>query len=271
MTMKACLETRSGELPERNQWLPIIDLPDELYPNVLSFCDFASLLNLRLTNGKVKVGAEIELEKRAIGSLPLWSSVFHRENPRSASVKLKMGWSEIYSSRESLIKRATFHANLCAQEVPHGTDYDKVKAENLLRLRGGIDSSDFCGQQDEGHGSASAEESDWSVNFRHEKSVTLRQAWQVAHNVLSVMTNQEELSPGRVNQHGIDKPVMRRIVFSLLLGAKPSSICHGSVIRLWRHSVYPQRWRGGALMFRTRGNKQIELRFSNGTCGALNW
>lgn len=222
-------------------------LPDPLDSLIFSYCDFPSLLSLRMTGDRRLKGlAEKEMEKRAIKSLPLSTETNDDEGEFASLATLHLGWSDAYRSFDGLVQKALQYADPSLD-----ADYDERRAEQLLRERGWVDVTDFLGddseEEEEEH--YYSDEVGWRVTAHFERDFNVKRAFRL------------------IDSQG-GTTLLRQCLFSLLVtNIRSSSIRYASMSYQYRHTDYPNtHGKSFALMFQTSDNQQVELKHIGSSC-----
>mmetsp|Transcript_27838 Transcript_27838/g.67733 ORF Transcript_27838/g.67733 Transcript_27838/m.67733 type:complete len:277 (-) Transcript_27838:582-1412(-) len=245
----------------------MIDLPQEVLATyVLSFSDFQSILRLMRTNRFLYSAANEELRRREAlileSGLPVeCETVADASQETKVKAELRLGWSEPYAQKESLVNHALRFAN------PDGVSSSRYKertARHLLSSRqacvGWACDADF--PEDDHHlplyeqsASISDEEGyvvsepGWGVLIKH-GPFTGSLTWDIFVDMLSHFEG----------QHPILKSKVMECTSVLLMRARPLSIIVGYM--RYDHRYSTSSWSNGnegSLMFYTSTNLQIEL------------
>lgn len=256
----------------------VLQLPEDAFALVLSFCDIAELLALRNTSRSMRgnVGKNV-LEQRALKQLTVNCRVLDR-GEKYGRLRLQPGWSDEYSTEAGLVQRSERFAS---QHILFEYDYDREKALHLLQRRGllklddfsfnwekhrrrqrarGEDCSDDAQQQVTSASWYTDAFTGWDLRL-HFARVNLNTAMCNAKRGISELL---ETAPKgeRAALHVILVQV-RQCLCALLMNAFPSAV-YGRMKMSLHHEDYPSGDKEEALMFRASTGQKYELFFYNG-------
>ena len=254
---------------------------------ILSFCDFQTLLCLRKVNQKHNQLADGEIDRTCRRALEALTTTGTREHESSTEgchqeIKLQLGWSEKYPSRDALIDDVVERLDDmgCLEEVQEG---EEERAQHLLEDTGWLDSADFDEHErledwrrlmipnQEGDS-----EDGWNVEIHYRSPVKrLVTAKTLVEQILGLEEYVGEVKDyvrkkkanrccGWYPEANPEVLSVRHAMMCLLWSAaQPQSLRYTSVRQRNRHTAYPSGNYTAFLFFRTLDGQMIELFGSN--------
>ena len=257
-----------------------LNLAEEgLAGTILSYCDFQTLLRIRYVNSSHRQFADGEIDQvnlRTVKSLPV-----DYENGGNDGgyriVKLQLGWTEKYPTKEALIDEALTYCDPGDPEL-EGTDYDDDRARRLLEVTGwvGVDDFDEKMQEEEWKRLNRMRNSEgdspvgWNVQIHYKSYIKrLVTAKKMVEKILGMESYETAVRVDgdyqyviRYDLQFVDAKILslRHGVMCLLWSAaQPQSLRYTDMEHKYRHTDYPSGGCEAFLIFRTVDNQMIEL------------
>jgi len=254
---------------------PIMRLPedDELCQQLISFCDFTTVLAVRCTCTRLnEMGYKVLIEQAeqiTLAGLPNRCSFWDYKYGSSsqAEANLHEGWTDEISTQEHLIQAAMDCAGpegplrSFLEEAHYGT-IDLARMESLLHAKGCATIDDFkidpaTGEYyDNGDSHIIAE--GWEIRIALDSGLSLGQAWRVAKEMIS--ESHLDFPCEDVDDYG-DISLLRKNLLLLLMFADPASFTSSTLLFDFRGTGTKRMGVSRAsLMFLTSDHERVELR-----------
>jgi len=214
-----------------------------------------------MTEKKGKDDAQADSPGRSTtnaGGLPISCVYSDNDNPLNITFELKReGWT--YETREEVVRKALTYAGPEGM-VSLDAEYDKERAEQLLRESGWVNVNDFIkrgGESEERKGSI--DEIGWHVSMGFEGNIEHAKATQIARSMFIspadedfVDSDDEDLASFLAGSSSLEKRL-----FPMLRTA--SSFQYAYFEYTYSHTDFPSAGKEQCLMFVTSDNQRAEL------------
>lgn len=230
----------------------------DFFLEMLSFCDFSTLIKLRSTCRKIQRYADRALNqaaKRTFDSLPIKSEDTDYNDVHCVTMALHKGWAKGYTTRDCLIEGALETVHFYLED----NDHLRPLARSLLQRNGRVGSFDFLGEYVEGQDYSF--QADWEVSIKHIIFENANKWLDNRHFVINDISKWLREEEGEDLFTSGKALLVWHSALALIHAADPSSFRFARLKYDNRHDEYPSGGADWYLMFRTRDNKRVEFSY----------